>query len=149
MIRKIVIATAIIASFACCMPQKSLYSAFSSGIDYKEYADVGFYITESNSVSFEYTPISSLVANVKSGYVNQISSRINSKVKITTSEQNSGYIMASAEVVLEELYQEAIKLGANGIINLKIVASEVDGVSDKGLAIPLPTYSASGMAIMR
>lgn len=57
--------------------------------------------------------------------------------------------MASAEVVLEELYQEAIKLGANGIINLKIVASEVDGVSDKGLAIPLPTYSASGMAIMR
>ncbi len=148
MCKKLLFAAVLSASLIGCIPQRTFFSTFSSGIDYKEYSDLGFYVTESNSVNFNYTPISSIVASVKSGYLGD-EKPSNSKVKVSKSDRGSLFITATASIVLEELYQEAIKLGANGIINLKIEAKTESGINDYGVTTDFPVYVATGMAIKK
>jgi uncharacterized protein YbjQ (UPF0145 family) len=76
------------------------YKEDVSIISYSDYK--GFFISESNSVSFEYEPIGSVVASVSSGY------------------DDTEYITASPGDLLYIMCDEAKKKKANGIINLKI-----------------------------
>lgn len=70
-------------------------------IDYSMY-DNGFFITESNSVQFEYKPLGSISTLIISGY------------------HGSQYIAASAQDGVTSLVEEAMKKKGNGIIALKI-----------------------------
>src|SRR5690606_19343858 len=61
-----------VAFFASCATNKMAlpepYTTVSI-VDYKFYTERGFFITESNSVSFEYTPVSSIVVKSVPGFL--------------------------------------------------------------------------------
>lgn len=52
----------------CATTYKWPYVQESSIIDYSQYAKKGFFITQANSVNFDYTPIGSISAKVEGGY---------------------------------------------------------------------------------
>lgn len=117
-------------------------------IDYQEAGQGKVFITEANSVSFEYEPLGSILVEETSGVV---------KITVPTTEKErnvdslygpgpstktvTSYSKATAQTALNYAAQEAIRLGGNGIINLRL-ASVNDG---KGGAI----VSVSGMIIKR
>ena len=79
--------------------------------DFREFKD--FYFTESNSVSFQFTPL---------GIVSAV--RVSGDEEITTQNKNSepkyGYIRATSQDALRLIYDKAKIIGANGIINIKL-----------------------------
>lgn len=120
--RILLILIATISLSSCGMMK---YAEYSTTLNYNRFKN--FFITESNSVSFDYEPIGSVSSMVVSGYV------------------KSKRIEASADDALEVLYEEARQSNANGIINLKIT---YEWNRDKSGAITsLKCVSASGMAI--
>lgn len=112
----------------CATLPKWPYVQESSIIDYSEYAKKNFFITESESVNFNYTAIGSISAKVESGYevlnakTYQVSgddiytNEPQTKVKIKYGK----YVKATPEAALEELYARALDSGANGIVGLDI-----------------------------
>ncbi|WP_437921504.1 hypothetical protein [Sphingobacterium sp. LRF_L2] len=143
----------IISMLLSCGPQKSLYTAFASSVDYRPYTQKGFFITESNSVNFDYKPVSSVVAVVKSGYSESKDASVETiKPKKLPTQQTlimKDFVEASSQVALDKLYEKAQELGANGIINLKISSFTETGRNNQGQPMVLVGYSASGMAILR
>jgi uncharacterized protein YbjQ (UPF0145 family) len=126
--RKIIFVMIAIVSLGLigCVSQKK-YAEYSKSLFYDEFGK--FFITESNSVSFEYKPVGSITAVAESGY----SSR--------------KYVIASAQDALRVLYDEAEKNGADGIINLKIT---YEWFYDKdGKILAAKSVIATGMAIRR
>jgi uncharacterized protein YbjQ (UPF0145 family) len=103
------------------------YAEYSSTLNYNEFK--GLFISEANSVSFEYEPLGSVNSVVESGY------------------RKRKYIRATAEDALYVLCKEAEKNGANGIINLKITYTW--GHDKNGAITRLINVAASGMAIIR
>jgi hypothetical protein len=144
--RKIILvisALFILSSCASIPVNRVQYKRYHGAIDYSVYTARGFFITESNSVSFGYEPIGSVYAVVKSGWevLNRTTKRNTSddevygtstKVKINYGE----YINADLNDAIEELYLGCIELEADGVINFSF--SEWDG-----------EYVVSGMAIKR
>lgn len=126
-----------------CQIRRSMFYASSSHVDYRPYSEKGFFITEANSVSFEYTPISSVLAITRSVYsTNELIAK-----SIDKKDRDNSFVEASAQDALEELYKKAKDLGANGIVNLKITSFTETGTSDVGHNINLVGYSASVMAV--
>jgi uncharacterized protein YbjQ (UPF0145 family) len=120
----------------------------NASIDYTKYSERHFFFTESNSVSFDYTPIASVINTQISGYEHLFKNGVEQfktgdygyKVAKTTNKQK----FATVESTLDDLYNNAVKMGANGVINLKIVNQYSTG------KLPVVVgYSASGMAIKR
>jgi uncharacterized protein YbjQ (UPF0145 family) len=104
-----------------------------SPIDYSEYTKSGFFLTESNSVSFDYNPIGNISATITSGYVGK------------------QFVKATYEDALQLLHENAREMKANGIINLKFSYSIGDHVVNN-FDTQNNYYSsitASGMAIRR
>lgn len=117
-------------------------------IDYKEAGQGKVFITESNSVSFDYEPLGSILVEEASGFV---------KVTVPTTEKErnedplygpgqstktvSSYSLATAQSALNYAAQEAIRLGGDGLINLNLSAS-------RGKSGEL-VVSVSGMVIKR
>lgn len=105
-------------------------------IDYNAFP--GMFISESNSVSFEYQPIASLYADELSGEYKVV------KKKVGTNEiygdeyaiTDDGYRRANPQSALAFAIEKAKAMGGNGIINLKIQKIE------RG-------YSVTGMVIRR
>ncbi|MDX3913813.1 MAG: membrane lipoprotein lipid attachment site-containing protein [Pseudosphingobacterium sp.] len=143
---------------ACSIYQQpAIYEA--SGIDYSKYSSNGFFISESNSVSFDYVPISSVSATVADGYVqksidglqrksNQKKDNVYSDKSPVNSERFSKgeYVEFTVSDAVELLYKRSTDLGANGIINLKI--RRVSGYDKKGYWKGIG-YEATGMAIKK
>lgn len=113
---------------SCVTTYKWPYVQESSIIDYSHYAKKGFFITQANSVNFEYTPIGSISAKVEGGYevlnIDAIkvsgddiySRKPETKIKV----QYGKYIKATPDAAIDELYNQAVENKANGIIGLKI-----------------------------
>lgn len=93
---------AIIAVFLNSCISYSYYAVNSYTIDYYKYTEKGFFITESNSVNFNYEPVGSVVVESISGYY------------------NSEYVAANIDDAFIKLYQISQKNNANGVINVKI-----------------------------
>ncbi len=53
---------------ACATMPKWAYTSYSASFDFTEFTNGGFFITESNSVSFDYDPIGSISGVGTSGY---------------------------------------------------------------------------------
>lgn len=141
-----------------CYPAKTLFHQESSHVDYRPYSKTDFFLTEANSVSFEYSPISSVISIVKPGYVDKkdiVKTKEEKDFKDDLYANNkhlklgSDFKLASPQDALDGLVKEAKKLGANGIINLKIT-SFIEKVSlGNGIQPDLIGYSATGMAILK
>lgn len=117
-------------------------------IDYQQAGQGKVFITEANSVSFEYEPLGSILVEETSGMV---------KLTVPTTEKErdrddlygtssttktvNSYSKATAQTALNYAAQEAILLGGDGIINLRLTSVN-DG---KGGAV----VSVSGMIIKR
>ncbi len=110
---------------SCSMGRQYTENAYV--IDYTKYR--GIFITEANSVSFEYEPVGSIVASIGSGY------------------DRRKYITASADDALYVLCEEARKHRANGIINLKITYEWEIVKNSYGQSKTLTGVVATGMAI--
>ena len=113
---------------SCVTTYKWPYVQESSIVDYSQYAKKGFFITQANSVNFEYMPIGSLSAKVEGGYevlnvdaVKIAGDDIYSRVPETKVNVKYGkYIKATPELAIDELYRKAKENGANGVIGLEI-----------------------------
>lgn len=99
------------------------YASYSIVLDYRPYTSNGFFLSESNSVSFDYFPIGSVVSNSLSG---------------TTKD---GYKRAKPEDALKEFVRQCISIQSNGAVNLKAKAI----FDDKNKSII--GYEVTGMAI--
>lgn len=140
--------------FSCFTIGKFPYVQESSIIDYSQHEEKGFFVTEANSVSFEYKAIGSVSAKVESGYevvggkkVKAIGDDVYQKQMATqTKVAYGGFVSATPAQALELLYQKAKESHANGIINLKL--SPITQYT-QAYGNVITGYFATGMAIRR
>lgn len=113
---------------SCVTVPKWPYIQESSIIDYSQYTNKGFFITQANSVNFDYLAIGSISSKVESGYeilntnmVKVLGDDVYSPDQKTKAKIKYGkYIRATPEMALENLYKKAVESGANGIVGLTI-----------------------------
>lgn len=146
---------AVIAVLLSSCADKILYSITAVSVDYSSYAERGFFITESNSVNFDYQPIGSIYVQTSSGYdstgIKQPKQKIsiydeqyNTKIKIKTGPWRSvGFVTA-----IEVLYKKSIELGADGLINLNRTYVPAQYSKNGGIMYP-DKVIITGMAIKR
>lgn len=144
-----ILLTALLSS---CVLVKHPYNRYSTVVDFEKYTSQGFFITESNSVSFDYEPLGSLSAIIESGYevIGTKGDQTDDVYYHTRSSNNKygDYISATIDDVVEDLVFAAADVGADGLINLK--TEYVSGTYDKyGNVLRPSMYIATGMAIKR
>lgn len=133
--------------FSSC--SKSQYGIYTGFVDYTAYSNNGFFLTESNSVGFEYTPIGSLVVNVESGYANVEVTTVDVEHSVRQNKQvvkvQEKWKNADINDVIGYAVQLANSNGGNGIINMKSepVFRYVNGVRY------IAGYILTGMVIKR
>lgn len=126
-------------------------------VDYSSYYDEGFFISESNSVNFDYKPVGSVFTVVKGNYLvereyNRNRSGNSSVIDVRSnksprqkSNRNSWKSYATQDYniydALDEVVMECKKKGADGIINIKILFTNDKKYGDG--------YEITGMAIKR
>lgn len=138
---------------SCSVLPKYPYVQESSILDYTAYTSKGFFITESNSVSFDYKAIGSVSAKVESGY---IITGVKSKAvpnddiykgdgRTTSKVKYGGFKMANQNDALKEICDRAMEEGGNGIINLNI--EPIISTTQYGTGVT--GYFITGMAIRK
>lgn len=140
-------ALALALALASCSP-KIPYYASASYIDYSEFNKQGCFLSESNSVSFDYTPLGSVSVTVLSGNVTgQRASRyvyqdLNGKTNAT--EEYNKWTPANVQEAIAMAVDAAKKQGGNGIINLHIqpISETVEKTVRSG-------YLVTGMVIKK
>lgn len=151
--KRILFITSIVFLLSSC-GVKIPYKQYSTFVDYTQYTNQGFFISESNSISFDYEPIGSVRSFVESGY--EVLKNNNSNKETTNTHTYSydelskmkfgKYVYASPDAAISELVSKAKEIGANGIINLDV--GYIPATTDKnGNVISASSYIVSGMAI--
>ena len=116
----------IIFSVCLFISSCSVKIPYRYSMDYIDYNTVsqkhGIFITEANSVGFEYEPVGSINLMERSGYEvkyieNNYSDGIYGAVK--NKKKYGDWINASVDELLKLACQKALECGGNGIINLK------------------------------
>lgn len=124
--------------------------------DYRPVAQNGFFVTEANTVPFDYEPIGSMVLEQYNGYVSESGEKIKKEVvgyddvfmdKLPEkgskeAKQKNKYKYATAESTLEAFAEQAKMKGANGVIGIKFQWIDSKSVSGNGIVV-------SGMLIRR
>lgn len=133
---------------SCVSIPKDTFHTRSSAVDYTKYSENGFFMTEANSVSFRYEPLGSITAIARGGY-EVIGSDDSSNFQDDTygkpakKVKYDEYRSAYPEDALEELYNKALEMGANGVINLKFTyLSQTNSLIPEG-------WMVTGMAIKK
>ena len=122
-----------------CISSVSCTPKFSSKVyytDYQRYSDAGFFITESNTVSFDYVPVGSVVVRQTAGVMSDteiISQNIPEKRgydelygELEKKRHSNSWKLPSDYTALDAVYKVAKEQNADGIINLKITMPEVN-----------------------
>lgn len=154
--RKLIFVIFVCVLFSSCSTNRIVYTSLSGMIDYSKYTQKGFFITESNSVSFEYVPVGSVYAEISSGYevigekidtfYNDLEKSYYSVKKKTFREDYNGWRNADINNAIDMIYSKSIQTGANGIINLQ--TKYIPPVYDsKNALIYSDRVYVSGMAI--
>lgn len=120
----------------------------SSIIDYSSFEKNGFFLSEANSVSFDYRAVGSVSATVLNGWEVKGVAKDNRQNAVTSMGEQIKYGLyknATPNDVLDELYKKAIENGANGIINLSIKPT-TETIPGRGM---IKGYYATGMAIKK
>lgn len=135
-----------------CSSLKNPFILESVVIDYSKYSEKGFFISESNSVSFEYIAIGSVLSRSESGFeVVDIAEKDSKgsdgiyRAEKVPNIKYGKYREAYLVEVLDGLYERCISLGADGLIGLKTetIYTVINGKSY------VTGFAASGMAIKR
>ncbi|WP_304649350.1 hypothetical protein [uncultured Duncaniella sp.] len=134
--------------FASCS-QKILYTESVGFVDYSTYLNEGIFLTESNSVNFEYDAIGSVSAVVYSGDAVVSQSEQVDKNEIygerTKVKNKVGWKAASPDDALNAAVAQVRKQGGNGLINIKITpTTEIDNAKRVRTG-----FLITGMAIKR
>lgn len=79
-------------------------------MDYTPMTDKGIFVTESNSVDFDYVPLGSVVSVTNGAYRSSV-------------ETGTKYENVDLEKAFEEISKMLVVMDANGLINLKIESS--------------------------
>lgn len=120
---------------------------FSTFLDYSPLTNKGIYVTESNSVSFDYKTLGSVSATEVSGWVKKEKElKVANKNKknnvddmyadVERNQSNGKYMRMSPslDAAMERMANTLKEVDANGIINLKI-QWEPDRIIISGMAI--------------
>jgi hypothetical protein len=126
--KKLLSAIFCIAFLSGCMTMH-IHRTFS--VDYTTYAKRGFFLTEANSVSFEYTPVAHVEVILANGY-------FNGKNLPDLGIDDGRYVRYDLNSGIDALYNLATELGANGIIGLNFESKALEKRS---------VIVAAGMAI--
>lgn len=98
--------------------------AFAGIFDYSPLTSKGVFVTESNSVSFNYETIGSIYAESRGGWINKT------------------YVEPSLDALYNEVLRQLGAYNANGIVNLRLnVSGSIGGQNKK--------YYLEGMAIRK
>ena len=112
----------VLLSLTSCITQR--YTVVTTSFEYKKYIDKGFYVSELSDTSFDYTPIGSSAATVYSGaYKPTKEEKKKLKKESTALVQSTPYKLATHEAALDALYDECVKIGANGVLKLGFTTS--------------------------
>ncbi len=122
-----------------CISSVSCTPKFSSKVyytDYQRYSDAGFFITESNTVSFDYVPVGSVVVRQTAGVMSDteiISQNVPEKRgydelygELEKKRHSNSWKLPSDYTALDAVYKVAKEQNADGIINLKITMPVVN-----------------------
>ncbi len=125
-----------------CISSVSCTPKFSSKVyytDYQRYSDAGFFITESNTVSFDYVPVGSVVVRQTAGVMSDteiISQNVPEKRgydelygELEKKRHSNSWKLPSDYTALDAVYKVAKEQNADGIINLKITMPVVNNAS--------------------
>jgi hypothetical protein len=125
--------------------------SYSSAIDYSSLTEQGYFVTESNSVNFDYKGIGSVFATSVAGWVKKSAAKDEKSDKSFDSwlyfqswdDSKSHYRHAEASIneAFKALGDRLKELGADGIINLKYDYTYSQSSE--------PKVTVSGMAIKR
>ncbi|MBD5275132.1 MAG: hypothetical protein HDS37_03400 [Bacteroides sp.] len=120
---------ALALSVSSCAPKFSQVSYF---VDYRQAADGKVFLTESNSVSFDYTPIGSILIEETAGNFKEYK-EMSEKSKVRDIDpiygdyqpyMSKGYRFPTAASALDYVANKALEMGGDGIINLKMVSTK-------------------------
>ncbi|MDE6237847.1 MAG: hypothetical protein K2M45_08270 [Muribaculaceae bacterium] len=135
----IMLALSLAASLTSCYPKFSDRVYF---LDYSTFADKGFFITESNTVPFDYKPIGSVYVEQHSGMVNvsvepkgdpRLSDAIYGEDRRGSTKKKWSNV--SSDTALQSVFQAGQSVGADGIINLHIEGNAGQGIILTGMLI--------------
>ena len=129
---------------SCASVQLPAPRSATSLMDYSPLTSNGIFVTESNSVSFEYEPIGSVVAVAYGGWGKLESQKAGKDDSYVSTSGKTVYFDPSLSDAYESLKSKLFEIGANGIINLK--ATFTPGDPSRYV---VGTITLSGMAIAR
>ncbi len=113
-----------------CISSVSCTPKFSSKVyytDYQRYSDAGFFITESNTVSFDYVPVGSVVVRQTAGVMSDTERGYDELYgELEKKRHSNSWKLPSDYTALDAVYKVAKEQNADGIINLKITMPEVN-----------------------
>ena len=102
------------------------YNTKTTFIDFSEYIEKGFYISVGNDEPYEADNLGYIEVNITSGADKNIKHTGSSSGLI--GDKSGAYHEATVNDAIELLYQKAIEVGADGILNLKFYYTNwVDG----------------------
>ena len=109
---------------SCVTPKLPEPYGTSTILDYSPLTSKGFYVTESNSVSFDYQAIASVSATEVAGWVKKDKKQVISDGTLRKNVKPSSgkYIRVSPDInaAMDRMVEILRTVGANGIINLNI-----------------------------
>lgn len=131
--KKLILLIFAIGLFTSCVTTKLPEPyGFSSFLDYSPLTERGIYVTESNSVSFDYQTIGSVAATEVGGWVKK--KEVKEEKKTTKGREDDMYagvdrnrnagknvhVSPSLNAAMERMVTTLKDVGANGVINLKV-----------------------------
>ena len=135
--------------FASCATYQPAPKSFISMIDYSTFTKQGIYVTESNSVNFDYEAIGSICVEELGGWVSKKKSEYSDPKEqyyIGSGMRNKVYIQPDIQEAFKKLMDKLSQSGANGLINMRIeFTTELDLTSK----LTIDKIIVSGMAIKR
>ena len=136
--------------FTSCATYHPAPKSFVGVIDYSVLTSKGLFVTESNSVNFDYQAIGSVIAEETGGWIPKNGAKqkpVNAGDDYYVSSSSKKIYMApDIQAAFDNIAEHLSSIRANGIINLKITtSSEIDLVSK----LSVDKIIVSGMAIRK
>lgn len=120
--------------------------------DYRAFTQNGFFITESDAVSFDYDAVGHMEVLLRSGHEMVESGKVDKNGAVVPKvglleKKSGGYKIATLQDAINEFREKAIQEGADGALSLQIKSIVLEGsnaITDPDVIVG---YRISGMLI--
>ncbi len=116
-------ASAALLLVSCASVQMPAPRSYVSVIDYSALTGEGFFVTESNSVSFNYEPIGSIMVEEVGGWGKIQPKDVGKDDAYSSRSGKNVYLYPEMSDAFGTLKKQLAEMGANGIINLKVTTN--------------------------